>query len=408
MTNIIEKLKNNNIFFDGAMGTILYAKGIRSGEIPDILNITNPDVVIDIHKEYIDAGCDVITTNTFNSSSYKLAGTGYTTYDVVSAALKNAKTAVEQMGRKEEVYIACDIGPIGKLLAPMGDVTFEQAYRAYKQIADAAVKNGADLFIIETMNDIYDAKAAVLACKENSDLPVFCTMTLEKNDRTLTGSDITIIGKTLGYLGVDAVGLNCSRGPDGMEHVIKTLADIVNIPVIIQPNAGMPYNENGQDIFPLGASDFAKAVNKLSVPGVRVFGGCCGTTPSHIRELINVTGRSALAVERKPVYDFVCSPAQLIEITEKIRISKDIIFDTLSDVDDIIDEIYVEIDNGCEVVSIALKEYGNDKLSEIEFSEMINEIQGIIKLPLVFKTSSDRLAAMVRRYYNGKPGIIME
>lgn len=397
MSDILNMLDKTNIFFDGAMGTMLQKAGIKAGQLPDLYNITNRETIIDIHMKYIDAGCDVLTTNTFGSNSYKINDTQYSVNEVVSAAIGCAKEAINRKNKSGQVFVACDIGPIGKLLYPSGTLKFDKAYDAYKEIVVAGRESGADLFIVETMSDIYDAKAAILACKENSDLPVFSTMTLESNDRTLTGSDIAILGATLQSLDIDAVGLNCSRGPEEMKRVVEQLSEIVSIPIIIQPNAGLPITKDGVNYYPLQPTDYANAVKKLVYPGVYILGGCCGTTPEHISELINVVGRTHNEIVLKNASNIVCSTSVYRELTDNTDVSEDIVITPETDINDVIDSIFDLIDNDIEVVSIFLKNNVQDTVCNI-----INEIQAVIKLPLIFKSNSQDLLNLAGRYYAGR------
>lgn len=244
------------ILLDGAMGTMLQARGLHAGEAPELLSLTHPDMIQEIHRCYIDAGARAVYTNTFGANRYKLAGTGESVETVISAAVANAKKACEGTG----TLVALDIGPIGQLLEPNGALTFEEAYDIFKQQVIAG--KGADLIVFETMTDLYELKAAVLAAQENSALPILCTMTFEQNRRTFTGCTVSAMALTLEGLGVDAVGVNCSLGPDELYPVVEELSRWTSLPIIVKPNAGLPDPEtNAYDVTP---QDFAKA-----------WSGCC-------------------------------------------------------------------------------------------------------------------------------------
>src|SRR5665648_90681 len=231
--NIIEYTKSNILVFDGAMGTMIQKKGLQAGDLPEILSITNPETIIEIHKEYVSAGSDVVSTNTFQASEYKLKGCGYSVEEIVSAGVHLAKKS----GAK---YIALDIGPCGQLLEPFGAVTFDKAYELFKRQMVIGERSGADIIIIETMSDIYETKAAILAAKENTSLPVIACLTYQQDGRTFTGTDPVTGTITLQSLGVDAIGLNCSMGPRELLPIVEKILKYSRLPVIVQANAGLP------------------------------------------------------------------------------------------------------------------------------------------------------------------------
>jgi len=236
--NILDILKENFLFFDGAMGTMLQKFGMKAGEIPELYNIEKPDTIYNIHKKYFEAGADFATTNTFGANKLKLEGKGYSIEEIIYSAVKNAKRAAEEF--REKKYVALDIGPIGKMLTPLGSLKFEEAYDIFKEQVNAGVKAGADLILIETMSDIYEAKAAVLAAKENTNIPVFCTMTFHDKNRTFSGTDVLTMVSVLEGLGVDALGVNCSKGPEELQGIVEEILKYAHIPVVVQANAGNP------------------------------------------------------------------------------------------------------------------------------------------------------------------------
>lgn len=267
---VIEKLKSGILLFDGAMGTALQSRGLKLGELPDTVNITSPEMVIGVHEGHVKCGVDVITTNAFGANEAKLKGTGFTVEDVIDAAVRNAKKAIN--GR--DVYVALGIGPIGELLEPMGTLSFENAYNIFKRQVVQGVKSGADLILIETMIDLYEAKAAVLAAKENSDLPVFCTMSFEEGGRTFTGCNVTSMVMVLEGLGVDALGVNCSLGPKEIAPIVEDILSIATIPVMVQANAGLPSIVDGETVFNITPEEFSYYKKMFVENGVRIVGGC--------------------------------------------------------------------------------------------------------------------------------------
>ena len=244
------------ILLDGAMGTMLQKSGVRIGKVPEALNITHPDIVIDIHRQYIESGSDIIYSNTFSANRYKLAHCGYTVDQLVTAGVKNAKRAAE--GTK--VKAALSIGPVGELLEPNGNLSFDSAYDIFREMLIAGEKAGADLVVFETMTDLLEMKAAVLAAKENTSLPVFCTMTFEENHRTFTGVSVESMAVTLTSLGVEAIGVNCSLGPKEILPIAQKLSRWTPLPIIIKANAGLPnLNSNTYDI---SAEEFAETMRE--------------------------------------------------------------------------------------------------------------------------------------------------
>jgi len=266
------------ILYDGAMGTMLQKAGLEPGEKPDLMNITSPQAVENIHKMYVDAGSDIICTNTFGSNALNLKDTGHTPEEVITAAVEIAKRA--SAGRAK---IALDIGSTGHLLEPYGDLEPEDAYEVFKEMAVAGEKAGADFVAIETMSDVNELKEAMTAVRENTKLPMLVTMTFEKGGRTFMGVTVADFVKLAEELGAAAIGLNCSLEPPAMEETAKTLFEETSLPVIIKPNAGLPDGESGQ--YHTGAELFAKQMKPYAEMGAKILGGCCGTTPEYIAAL---------------------------------------------------------------------------------------------------------------------------
>ena len=274
-----------SLLFDGGMGTMLQAAGLAAGELPELLNLTDPEGISAVHAAYVAAGSEAVTTNTFGANARKLGGKAEVE-EVFRAAVGCARRAGAR-------YVAADIGPIGALLRPMGTLSFAEAYGLFAQQARAAARAGADLFIIETMTDLAEIKAAVLACRENTDLPIVATMTFEEDGRTFLGTSPEVAAVTLDALGVEALGINCSLGPAELRGLAKRMLAVTAKPVIVQANAGLPHVEDGRTVYGIDPRAYAAAVAEMVSDGVSIVGGCCGTTPEYIRLLAQVLAGSA-------------------------------------------------------------------------------------------------------------------
>ncbi|WP_300919935.1 homocysteine S-methyltransferase family protein, partial [Faecalibaculum rodentium] len=257
------------VILDGSMGTMLQKRGMKPGTIPELLNITDPDLVQSVHRDYARAGSDIVYANTFGANPDKLAGTGYSLEDIIQAAIRNVREAAP------DCLCALDIGPLGQLLEPLGTLSFEEAYERFAAVVEAG-KN-ADLIVIETMADLYETKAALLAAKEHSDLPVLVSMTFQEDGRSFTGTTPEIFARTMTGLGVDCLGINCSAGPETLVPLLKEVLANTHLPVAAKPNAGLPDPRDGS--YSLSDADFVKGILPALEAGVTVVGGCCGTTP---------------------------------------------------------------------------------------------------------------------------------
>ncbi|MGL5245082.1 MAG: homocysteine S-methyltransferase family protein, partial [Sarcina sp.] len=296
--------------FDGAMGSMIQKIGLNLGEHPEFLNIENPECIRQIHKQYVESGCDFLTTNTFGANNIKFKNTKYEVYEIVKEGIKLAKEARAQ----RDVLIALDIGPTGQLLQPMGTLSFDEAYNTFKEVVLIGVENKVDVILIETMTDLYEAKAAILAAKENSDLPVFCTMSFEQNERTFTGCTPESMVMTLEALGIDVIGVNCSLGPKELKGVIERILKVATIPIMIQPNAGLPKIINGKTMYTIDVKEFGACINDLVNKGISIIGGCCGTTPEYIKELKNlVKERKITKLNNKKICG-VCTSSKVVNI----------------------------------------------------------------------------------------------
>lgn len=397
--------KNSILFFDGAMGTMLQSMGLKTGELPEILNFSESDKIIDIHNKYIEAGAEVITTNTFGANEVRLNNSGYTVEQVVDKAVANAKKACDG----KEVFIALDIGPIGQLLEPMGTLCFERAYEIFKRIVIQGVKSGVDLILIETITDLYEAKAAVLAAKENSNLPVFCTMSFEEGKRTFTGCNAVSMTLVLQGLGVDALGVNCSLGPKEIEPILDEILEISKVPVIVQPNAGLPCVTLGQTIFNVSPEEFAYYGKKFAEKGVKIIGGCCGTTNEHIKCLtsslknvsvknISVDNLSAVCTPTKTVFiDHIKVIGERINPTGK-KLFKEAL--RKNDIDYVLREGISQVEAGADILDVNV---GLPEINETEtMVKVVKELQSILDTPLQIDSRNPSTIESALRAYNGK------
>lgn len=400
---------NRMIFLDGAMGTMLQNSGLRLGERPEALCITNPDVVEKVHRQYIESGSSIVYANTFGANSHKLEGTGYCTDEIVRAAVTAAKRAAsDASGAEKNIYVALDIGPIGELLEPYGTLTFEEAYEIYREMILSGAEAGADLVVFETMTDLYEVKAGVLAAKENCSLPVFVTMTFEASGRTFTGCSVEAMACTLEGLGVDALGINCSLGPDEIFPIAERLADCTSLPLIVKANAGLPDPETGNyDVTP---EDFAASMKKYSEIGLKFTGGCCGTTPEYIRALRSVLADTPVASRSPQKKSRICTPTSVVTVdgvrvigerinpTGKKRFRQALIE---NDMDYIVGQGMEQAEAGADILDV------NVGLPEIDEPEMmvrtVKNLQSVLDLPLQLDSSDPEAIEAGLRVYNGKP-----
>lgn len=402
---IKEKLGKEILFFDGAMGTMLQRRGLLAGEIPETYNILYPNKILDIHKRYIKAGVDIITANTFGANEYKLKDTIYSVEDIVYSGINIAKQA--SLGK----YIALDIGPIGQLLEPMGILSFEEAYNIFKRQIIAGYKAGCNLIIIETMSDIYEAKAAILAAKENTDLPIFCTMTFGEDRRTLSGTDALTMVNILESLGVDALGVNCSFGPEEVKEIIKEVCTYAHIPVIVQPNAGLPKIKDGKAQYSLGAKEFAFKMKDIASMGASVLGGCCGTDETYIQETVRLIKGMKLFRTNPKNLTTVCSASKTIVIGEEVKVVGDRVNPTgridfkealeNENMDFVLTEVVNQKECGVDIIDVNL---GLPSIDEERLMvKSIKEIQSIVNIPVQIDSSDSSTIESAVRVYNGKP-----
>lgn len=390
------------IMLDGAMGTMLQAKGLKAGEMPELLSLTHADKIVQIHREYIQAGAQVVYTNTFGANRYKLSGHQASVQQVIGAAMKNARRACEGTN----TLVALDIGPVGQLLEPNGALAFEQAYDIFKEQVLAG--QGADLIVLETMTDLYELKAALLAVKENSALPVMCTMTFEQNMRTFTGCSVPAMALTLSGLGADAIGVNCSLGPDELYPIVEELVKWTKLPIAVKPNAGLPDPVTNQ--YNVTPQDFAESIRRLLPLGVQVVGGCCGTTPEYMRQVKKALCGHAPVKRRVQVPHAVCSAAKTVR-TDCPRIVGERINPTgkkrfkealkNNDLDYILAQAIEQVRAGAEILDV------NVGLPEVDEKNMmvkaVKALQSVTDAPLQIDSTDPQVLQAALRVYNGKP-----
>lgn len=406
---ILEFLKDNLLYLDGGMGTLLQKEGLMPGEKPEEWNLTHPEVIKKIHKDYFEAGSNVVNTNTFGANSLKFSDDELE--EIISSAVKIAKEAREESNGDHEKYVALDLGPLGKLLKPYGDLEFEDAVSVFAKTVAIGEKCGVDLIMIETMADSLETKAAVLAAKENSDLPIFCSNAYGEDGRLLTGASPEAMSAMLEGLGVSAYGINCSLGPSALAPVYEKMLSVASYPVILKPNAGLPKSIDGKTVFDITPEAFAVEMAKAVEKGVRIVGGCCGTTPEYIKALKKATED----ILPKPVEDknltvvssythsvyFGKEPVLIgerINPTGKKRLKQAL---CENDMDYILKEAIAQEEAGAKILDV------NTGLPEIDEALMltcaVKAIQGVTNLPLQIDTSDYVAMEKALRCYNGKP-----
>lgn len=409
---IRERLGKEVLYFDGGMGTLLQEKGLKAGELPEVWNIEHMEEVIEIHRQYFEAGSDIVLTNTFGANALKFRDSSYELSDIVTAAVIHVKEAASlgvHDGR--EVYAALDVGPTGKFLKPMGDLDFEDAVRAFGEVMRCGEEAGADLIHIETMSDTYEMKAAVLAAKEQTNLPVFATMIFDEKGRLLTGGDVRSAVAMLEGLGVDALGINCGLGPEQMLPIFQEIVSHTSVPVIVKPNAGLPKQKDGAVYYDVDPAEFASVMEKIVEGGAAVAGGCCGTTPAHIRKMIETLGRRSVQHVEAEEETVVSSYGQAVILGKKPLIIGERINPTGKkrlkqalkehDIDYILKEGITQQEKGAHILDVNV---GLPDINESEMmKEVVTELQSVTSLPLQIDTVDAEAMEAAMRIYNGKP-----
>ncbi len=413
--NIRELIGKKMLYFDGGLGTLLQARGLQPGEEPERWNVDHPDVIRDVHFSYYQAGCHIVTTDSLNCNVLNFPEDGaYSVEAIARAAVANAAAAREQMdaidGGAEPRFIAFSIGSLGRLLKPLGTLSFDDAYDIFARTVKAADAAGADILHFETLNDLYEVKAAVLAAKENSSLPVFVTMTYDESGRLMTGGDVPAEVALLEGLGVDALGINCGLGPAQMKPIALRMLEYASIPMIVNPNAGLPSTVDGKTVYSVGPEEFAEVMEELIRAGLWIAGGCCGTTPAHMKAMID----RCREIEHTPITPknrtLVCGTGRTVEIGPEPVIIGERINPTgkkkfkealrSHDIEYIVREGIKQQEKGAHILDVNV---GLPEIDEVQMmSDVVYELQSVIGLPLQIDTSNPQAMEKALRHYNGK------
>ena len=402
---MLSKLGKELLFFDGGMGTLLQKEGLLPGELPENWNIEKKEIIQNIHRAYYDAGSNILLTNTFGANRIKYHQAPYSLQAVIDAAVKNARSV------SEDVIVAFDMGPTGKLLKPMGDLSFEDAYEAFKEAAIYGKQAGAQMIHIETMSDTYELKAAVLAAKENTNLPVTATVIFDENGKLLTGADVVSVVALLEGLRVDALGINCGMGPEQMLPILKEIRSYTSLPIIVKPNAGLPKQKDGNTYYDVLPEDFANALCEIVKNGACVIGGCCGTTPEHIQAMVGKCKGMEIVKPTCKGNTLVSSYGKAVEIGETPIIIGERINPTGKskfkqalkehDLDYVLREAIQQQDKGAHILDVNVGLPDIDEVSMMK--EVVTEIQSVVNLPLQIDTVNVEALEAAMRIYNGKP-----
>lgn len=406
--NILEYAKDHILYLDGGMGTLLQARGLQPGELPEYWNLSHPEQIIQIHRAYYDAGSHVVNTNTFGANRLKFSGEELE--QIVKAAISNARTAAAESTGTQEKWVALDIGPTGRMLKPYGDLDFEDAVAVFAEIVRLGVKYGADLIFIETMNDSYETKAALLAAKENSSLPIFVSNAYGEDGKLMTGATPAAMVAMLEGMGADAIGVNCSLGPKALAGVVAEYLKYASVPVLMKPNAGLPKAVNGKTIYDVSPAEFAADVAELIQKGVRIAGGCCGTTPDYLSALVSVSAQLTPVPVVPKNFTCVSSYTHSVFFGEKPVLIGERINPTgkkrfkealkNGDMDYLLSEGIRQEEAGAHILDV------NVGLPEIDEKQMlcsaVCELQAVSNLPLQIDTTDPAAMEAALRRYNGK------
>ena len=405
---ITEYINNHLLFLDGGMGTLLQEKGLLPGELPERWNLTHPDVVRGIHRDYFNAGSNVVCANTFGANPLKFNAEELDA--VIKAAIANARAAADESLGKQPKWVALDLGPTGRMLKSYGDLDFEDAVSLFAEAVKCGVKHGADLIFIETMNDSYETKAALLAAKENSTLPVFVSNAYGEDGKLMTGATPAAMVAMLEGMGADAIGVNCSLGPKALGSVVEEYLNYASVPVLLKPNAGLPKVENGKTIYDISPKEFAAEIASLVKKGVRAVGGCCGTTPLYIEETVKLCAElTPLKISEKNItcvssythaVIFDKTPVLIgerINPTGKKRFKEAL---KTHDIDYILQEGIAQEEKGVHLLDVNV---GLPEIDEVEMLQTaVTALQAITDLPLQIDTSDPIAMEAALRRYNGK------
>lgn len=405
---LTQALKTRRLYFDGGTGSVLQTMGLKPGERPEEWNLRHPDRIVALHRAYLEAGCNLLKTNTFGANRLRL---GDDTCKTVQAGVLLAQRALEQISAPEPHYIALDVGPCGKLLRPLGDLDFEDAVALFAQVIRAGAEAGADLVLIETMNDAYETKAAVLAAKETCRLPVFVTNVYDESRKLMTGADPAAMVALLEGLGVDALGLNCSLGPAQMLQVLPELVNYASVPIIMNPNAGLPRSVDGKTVYDVTPQAFAADMRRAAQMGASVLGGCCGTTPEYIRAMRQATEDVPLKPTEKRGRTLVSSYTHAVQIggepvligerinpTGKERLKQAL---RAGDMDYLAAQATAQQEQGVPLLDVNVGLPGTDETALLPLA--VEKIQAVCDLPLQLDSSNPAALEAAMRRYNGKP-----
>lgn len=406
MKPFLETLGKRPIFIDGAMGTLLQSRGLAPGEVPESWNLTHPEVLLDIHRAYLAAGADILLANTFGANRYKLESAAAQQREIIRVGIALAKEAAE-----ERAWVALDIGSTGKLLRPYGTLSFEEAYDAFADQIDAGTEAGADLIVIETMSDIYETKAALLAAKEHSTLPVLVSLTFDEGGKLLTGADIAAAAAVVEGLGADVIGMNCGLGPKQMLRLLSQLRRACSLPIAVSANAGLPVVVDGETRFLVEPEEFAADCRALIEGGAAIVGGCCGTTPAHIAAMVDACRACALSAPPARRSTLVSSYTHTVTfgdapliIGERLNpTGKKALKEALraGDLDYLCREALAQADNGAHILDLNV---GLPELDEPEvLCRAVQAVQSVCDLPLQLDTSNVTALSRALRIYNGRP-----
>ena len=406
--DIREYLKNNILCLDGAMGTMLQEKGLKAGEASELWNLSHPDEITDVHLKYFNAGTNMVCTNTFGANSLKYGDKELS--EIIKSAIDSARRAKEMSSGNREKFIALDIGPSGRLLSPYGDFDFEDAVAVFKKTVKIGADYGVDAVLIETMNDSYETKAALLAVKETCDLPVFVSNAYNEDGNLMTGASPEAMVALVEGMGADAIGANCSFGPKQLFEVIQRLLKAASIPVILKPNAGLPECINQKTVYNVSPNEFADDIAKLVKSGVRAVGGCCGTTPDYIKALCEkIKDTEPLLISEKNItcvssythtVEFGKAPVLIgerINPTGKKRFKQAL---TENDIDYILNEGLKQAEKGVHILDVNVGLPGIDESAMLKTA--VCELQTVCDLPLQIDTADAEAMECALRRYNGK------
>ena len=398
------QMENRCFLLDGGMGTMLASRIDMPATLPESVNITHPDILTDIHRAYIRAGADYIYANTFGVNGHKLRGSDYTVDQLVGAALRNAKAAAAAEGR-DNVKVALDLGPLGEMLEPMGTLTFDEAYELFREAVVAGEKHGADLIVFETFSDLLELRAGLLAAREHTSLPVFCTMTFTESGKTFAGVSVSSAAVTLTALGASAVGINCSLGPVQIYPMIQEMARYTDLPLIVKANAGLP--KDGAAVYDIGPEVFAEMAPRFIEAGAAYIGGCCGTTPAYISAIRGAVEGLPLPPARK-VQSAVCSARETVAL-DRVRIvgeqinpsGRDAFADALRAgmTDSVLDLVFAQENADMLDVNVSLPELDEPAVMR----ETVRLIQSVCHKPLQIDSANPAAMEAGLRACNGRP-----